>query len=282
MEGWQHDTQLLTWVLSYDGTTVPDPLAICGAAAALAISDIPLTKPVAAVELGMNPTTGAFIVNPTRVEQSVSPLHMTLAGTREGVLMIEGFSDFLTEAQMVAAVEVAHAAVARICVAIESWAKMVGKAKKLDGLKVVPKELRDALYEELGDKVFSMLRLTDPEVGGKDTSAGRAEMDALTSAALARFTEPYGATAVQVAFKKLCGTKMRELIRDTGRRCDGRAIDQVRPISIDHGLLPHTHGSALFTRGATQVAFTPNLGHRRMAHLSFPDPFLSSFSERRS
>ena len=129
-EGWRHDTQLLSWVLSYDGETVPDPLSICGSAAALAVSDIPLVKPVAAVEVGMNPDTLEFIINPNRAEAAASPLHMTLAGTAEGVLMIEGAANFLTEAQMVEAVSTGHRAVTRICNALESWAADVGKKKK--------------------------------------------------------------------------------------------------------------------------------------------------------
>ena len=83
-EGWTHDTQLLSWVLSYDQKTVPNPLSVCGCAAALAVSDIPLVKPVAAVQLGMHPDTLEFIVNPTREEFAVSPLNMMLAGTAEG------------------------------------------------------------------------------------------------------------------------------------------------------------------------------------------------------
>jgi polyribonucleotide nucleotidyltransferase len=96
-EGWTHDTQVLSWVLSYDGKHQPSPLAVCGASAALLLSDVPLTKPVAAVELGLDRATGSFIVNPTKAEQADSPLLMTLAGTAEGVLMIEGAADFLTE-----------------------------------------------------------------------------------------------------------------------------------------------------------------------------------------
>jgi polyribonucleotide nucleotidyltransferase len=227
-EGWRHDTQLLSWVVSYDGSTVPNAVAICGVAAALALSDVPLSKPVAAVELGMDPVSGEFIVNPNREEQKVSPLLMTLAGTADGVLMIEGAADFLTEAQMVSAVRTAHAAVAKVCVAIGEWAARVGKGKKTDTLRAVPSSLKEALSASLGDQVFAMLRLTDPEVGGKDTNEGRQVMTSLSASAQLQFGEEHGASTVSVAFKKLCCTKMRELVRDTGRRCDGRAVDVVR------------------------------------------------------
>lgn len=265
-EGWRHDTQLLSWVLSYDGSTMPSPLAICGCAAALALSDVPLVKTVAAVELGMDKETGDFIVNPTREEQLESPLLMTLAGTAEGVLMIEGAADFLSEETMVKAVEVAHGAVRRICEGVTRWAETLGKVKRTEDLKAVPQELKATLYEMLGERVGAMLTLTDPlrEGGAEDTNAGRAEMGALTNAALEALGEEYDKSTIKMAFKKLCSTKMRELVRDTGRRCDGRSVTEVRPLSMDTGILPHVHGSALFTRGATQALATATLGTGEM------------------
>mmetsp|Transcript_10460 Transcript_10460/g.27705 ORF Transcript_10460/g.27705 Transcript_10460/m.27705 type:complete len:658 (+) Transcript_10460:555-2528(+) len=263
-EGWTHDTQLLSWVLSYDQKTVPNPLSVCGCAAALAVSDIPLVKPVAAVQLGMHPDTLDFIVNPTREEFAVSPLNMMLAGTAEGVLMIEGEGDFLTEAQMVAAVQAAHDAVKKICAAIGELAEKTGRPKVLNTLQVIPPELKEKLNAAVGDGVASMLKMTDPEAGGQDTFVARAEMKSLTAQAIDGFAEEYGTNVVKVAFKKLCSTKMREMVRDTGRRCDGRAVDEVRPISIDVGVLPHTHGSSVFTRGETQSLATVTLGDGSM------------------
>lgn len=161
---------------------------------------------------------------------------------------------------MVKAVEVAHQAVARICNALADWSKEVGKPKKTDTLRTVPLPLKDAVKAAYGDRVFDMLRLTDPEVGGKDTNQGREEMSAIRAAVVAEFGEEFGATACEVAVKKLCSAKMRQLVKDTGRRCDGRSADQVREISVDTGVLPGTHGSALFTRGATQALCVATLG----------------------
>ena len=109
-----------------------------------------------------------------------------------------------------------------------------------------------------------MLQMTDPEGGGKDTFEARGEMKSLTAQALEQFGEEFGKTIVQVAFKKLCCTRFRELVRDTGRRPDGRATDQIRPIAIDVGFLPGVHGSALFTRGETQSIATATLGDGSM------------------
>ena len=267
-EGWTHETQLLSWVLSYDGNSMPEPLAVCGAAAALALSNVPLVKPVAAVQIGMNADSEEFIVNPTRSEQAKSPLNLTLAGTAEGILMIEGAAHFLTEKQMIDAVQVAHTAVIKICEAITEWADRCGKPKTTHTLQKLPAELKDGLNTELGDRVYTMLRMTDPDVGGEDTPAARREMSACQDAAIEKFGETYGLNPVKVAFKKLCSRKMRELVRDTQRRCDGRSVDEVRSISADVGILPHTHGSALFTRGATQSLATATLGDGQMQQKS--------------
>ncbi|CAM9410792.1 unnamed protein product, partial [Phaeothamnion confervicola] len=113
-EGWTHETQLLTWVLSYDGVRQTEPLAITSAAAALCLSHIPLTRPVAGVTVGMD-AEGRFIVNPDRLVLEEGRLTLTLAGTADGVLMIEGACDFLTEEQMMKAIEVGHAAVRTQC-----------------------------------------------------------------------------------------------------------------------------------------------------------------------
>jgi len=263
-EGWTHDTQLLSWVLSYDGQTVPDSLAICGAAASLALSDIPLQKPVAAVELCDDPETGELIVNPNRKQLAKAELQMMLAGTKDGVLMIEGFANFAPESRIIEAVETCHSAVRKICLALEDWAPPNKKEKRMDTLMAVPAALKEALYAELGDRVTTMLQLTDPNAGGKDTSAGRSENMALCAEAVAKYGTEYGETPVKVAFKKLCGRKMRELVRDTGKRCDGRSVTEVRPIDIDVRVLKHTHGSALFTRGETQAIATVTLGDANM------------------
>ena len=208
---------------------------------------------MAAVELGMDPATGDFIIQPTLEEQAASPLLMTLAGTAEGVLMIEGAADFLTEAQMIDAVKVGQGAVTTICKAVATWAEEVGKPKKVDSLREVPKALKTAMEESQGERVYSMLQMTDPNGGNTDTSEARKEMDAIGLSCKEEFGEKFGEVAVRIALKKLCSKKMRELVHATGRRCDGRPVDQVRPISIDTRILPQTHGSALFTRGATQV-----------------------------
>src|SRR4029077_4245299 len=112
-DGYYHDIQLLSYVLSYDGVHTPDILAICACSAALAISDIPLLKPVGAVRVGM--IDNQFIVNPTSEQQKRSRLDLVLAGTEDAVLMIEGSSDFLTEEEILKAIELGHQSIQKIC-----------------------------------------------------------------------------------------------------------------------------------------------------------------------
>lgn len=109
-EGWQHETQILTWLLSYDKIHPPEALSICCASAAMSISDVPMLKPIAGVEVGL--VNGQLVVNPNKHEMQMSPLQLTLAGTKEGILMIEGASDFLTEEIMVEALALGH----KVCI----------------------------------------------------------------------------------------------------------------------------------------------------------------------
>jgi len=136
-KGYYHEIQLLTYVLSYDGVHVPDPLAICAASAALVISDIPLIKPVAAVQVAL--IGERFVINPTLQEMEKSKLDLMLAGTEDAILMIEGFADFLTEEQILEAVEEGHQAIAEICRALSEWQNIVGKPKILDTLRLSTK-----------------------------------------------------------------------------------------------------------------------------------------------
>ena len=128
-EGYYNEVQLLAYVYSYDGIHSPDPLAICAASAALVISDIPLVKPIGGVRVGL--IDGNFIVNPTVEEQKRSRLDLMLAGTEDAILMIEGYADFLTEEQILEAVEEGHQAIRKICQALGDWQKEIGKPKNL-------------------------------------------------------------------------------------------------------------------------------------------------------
>ena len=144
-DGYYHDTQVLAFVYSYDNLNKPDVLAICAASAALAISDIPLIKPISAVRVGM--IDGNFILNPSEEELKKSKLDLILAGTHDAILMTEGFADFLSEEEMLQAVEFGHKGIQTICDHLSEWQKKIGKEKMKDTLHVIPEEAKKQVQE---------------------------------------------------------------------------------------------------------------------------------------
>ncbi|CAM9982025.1 unnamed protein product [Pylaiella littoralis] len=261
--GWFHETQLLSWVLSYDTVHPPVPLAITAASAALALSNVPLVRAIAGVTVGMD-SEGELVVNPEMAVAAMSPLNLTIAGTADGVLMIEGESDFIGEEDMMRAIEVGHAAVKDLCLGIEEWSEVAGKEKKTDTLRLPPDGLDEIMVRDFQDKADAAL--FDSGEGKGDQSSAMRELTKLTKEALevAEGEEPgngrYSSYDVSTALKKLYSNRLRTVVKETGRRCDGRRTDEVRPISIETGLLPRTHGSCLFTRGDTQAIATVTLG----------------------
>ncbi|HUD01551.1 MAG TPA: polyribonucleotide nucleotidyltransferase, partial [Rhabdochlamydiaceae bacterium] len=260
-DGYFHELQVLTYVLSYDGVHSPDPLAICAASAALVLSDIPLIKPVAGVRVGM--IEGKFVVNPTLQEMEKSRLDLLLAGTEDAILMIEGYADFLTEEQILEAVTEGHAAIKIICQALSEWQKVVGKPKVRDDLRVPPQELINEMDKLIAHDLKAAFRIKAKQ--DRNAALDAAEKK-INHAFLPEGKEHSHLKAnVQMAFKKLQAQYMRQMILEENVRADGRTTDQIRPISVEVGLLPRTHGSALFTRGETQALAVCTLGGETMA-----------------
>lgn len=156
-KGWGYETQILQWVLSYDGTRSTDALAITAASAALAVSDIPLKKPVVGVRVGLAPGSNEPIINPTAEQMKTSRLDLVLAGTDEAVLMIEGFCDFLTTDEMLLAIEKGHEAVAKACKEIDAWATAVGKSKMMDKLIVAPDGIDEEVQALVGEDLTNAI-----------------------------------------------------------------------------------------------------------------------------
>jgi ribonuclease PH len=256
--GWRHETQLLSWVLSYDGVRSCDPLAITASAAALYISDVPLTKPVASVMVGY--VNGQLIVNPTNAQMEISRLDLTVAGTKDGIMMIEGAADFLPEATMIEAVKFGHDAIIGLCEGIEALGKLAGKEKKLDTIKPPIVGLKERVNELFTDRVDSMYAS-----GTKKAESGTL-MSGLQEAVVAELREEYPGEeiAIKGAFKDLLCSRMFILGKEKGLRCDGRQLDQIRCVDMEAGFLPRVHGSALFTRGETQTIATATLGDSGM------------------
>ncbi|KAL7547699.1 hypothetical protein ACHAWF_010982 [Thalassiosira exigua] len=257
-EGWRHETQLLSWILSYDGVRTCDPLAITASAAALWLSDVPLLKPVAAAMVGY--VDGQLVMNPTVEQMKHSRLNLTVAGTKDGVLMIEGAADFLPEELMVEAVSFGHEAIKLQCAGLEELGRAAGKEKKVDSIKAFPEGLQEAVDELYAAKV-------DEIYGGKlskeDGSAAQSELAALVSEEMEE-RYPEEGSAVKSALKDLLCRRMFALAKSSGKRIDGRRLDEVRVIDAEAGLFPRVHGSSLFTRGQTQVVATATLGDSGM------------------
>lgn len=260
-DGYHHDVQILSYVWSYDGTNSPDVLAICGASCALAISDIPLIKPIGAVRVGM--IDDQFVINPTIEQQKTSKLELVLAGTEDAVLMIEGVCNFLTEEQVLQAIELGHEAIRKICQGILNWQALLGKPKQKGTLKVLSKEVVQAVSDLIGKELDTVLHIKEKKV--RENATGELEKRLMEE--LADETKPgaFKAADVKSAFKKISSDLMRKMIIKEGVRSDGRSTTDIRTIDIEQSILPRTHGSSLFTRGETQTMAICVLGGENMA-----------------
>jgi polyribonucleotide nucleotidyltransferase len=247
-DGYYHDVQLLSYVLSYDGVHSPDVLAICASSCALAISDIPLLKPVGAVRVGL--INGEFVVNPTVQDQKRSRLDLVLAGTEDAVLMIEGSADFLTEEEILKAIELGHASIQKIVRAICEFQAKVGREKLTHTTKKLDPTLLQAV-ETLGKSKFEKaLRIKEKQTRG--VAIEEIENSIMTALTSESANPKYETSEVKRAIKEFSSSVMRQMILNEGIRCDERGLKDIRNIDIEQGLLPRTHGSSLFTRGETQ------------------------------
>lgn len=261
VDGYFTETQILSYVWSYDGVNAPETMAICAASAALVISDIPLIKPIGAVRVGM--VAGKFVVNPTIQQQAESKLDLMLAGTEDAVLMIEGYCDFLTEEQVLEAIEIGHNAIREICHGLSRWQKEIGKEKNMKSLKLHSEETYDAVVAIAEKRMDTALRISEKQVREDAQSAIKAEvMQALCPEGVEN--PSYNPLDVQKALKKLSSHLMRKMIVDENLRSDGRSTTQVRNIDIMTSYLPRAHGSAVFTRGETQAVAVCTLGGETM------------------
>jgi polyribonucleotide nucleotidyltransferase len=251
--GWRYETQVIALVLSADQENDTDVLAITGASAALALSEIPLEKTIAGVRIGL--VDGTYVVNPTFKQRKESKLDLVVAGTRDGLVMVEAGAKEVTEEQVVEALETAHAAIKQIVATIDELARESGKPK----LSVSTKEIGHDFFREVEEKVF--VPLTEAmRIRGKLENYDR--VDQLLEELVATIPEGEVQRKVEAKqiFKDLKEKVLREEVLTHGVRLDGRQFDEVRSIWIETGVLPRTHGSSVFTRGETQALVTCTLG----------------------
>jgi polyribonucleotide nucleotidyltransferase len=254
-EGFKCETQVIAFVLSADTENDPDVAGINGASAALTISDIPFLGPIGAVRVGL--VDGQFIINPTYSEMRDSLLNIMVVGTSDGIVMIESGAKEVKEETVVDAIEFAHTEIKKICAAINQLREKAGKEKR----KVTPPEFDQKYYDDLKKKIGSDLtdRL-DTEKHPKAESYNLVrELKKELQAALPEDDEEAKAK-LKTYYETLRERIFREAVIKQKRRPDGRAFDQIRDIWIEVGVLPRTHGSAIFTRGETQALVTTTLG----------------------
>jgi polyribonucleotide nucleotidyltransferase len=282
-ETFRNETQVVAFVYSADKENDPDVLGINGASCALALSDIPFHGPVGAVRIGL--IDDVFLVNPTYAERAKSLLNIMVVGTKDGIVMVESGSKECSEEQVVDAIEFAHIEIKKICEGIEDLVKRAGKAKRVPAAV----ELDQVYLDELSAKIGTQLKdALDTQKHPKFESY--ALVKELKDALKKELPEGDAAAAKKFsAYYEILREKIfRDQVLNERVRPDHRAFDEIRPVTIEVGVLPRVHGSALFTRGETQALVSATLGttddaqrlesyegeqkRRFMLHYNFP-PF---------
>src|SRR5690242_13041300 len=254
-EGFKCETQVIAFVLSADTDNDPDVAGINAASAALHVSDIPFLGPIGAVRVGL--VNGQFVVNPTYNEMRESLLNIMVVGTSEGIVMIESGAKEVKEETVVDAIEFGHTEIKKICAAINDLRNKAGKPKRV----VEPPEFDQPYYDQLKKKVGAELTdALDTKKHPKLESYGL--VDAIKKRLEAELPEDDEDAARKLAhyYETLRERIFREQVIKQKRRPDARGFDEVREIWIEAGVLPRTHGSAIFTRGETQALVTTTLG----------------------
>ncbi|MBX6376997.1 MAG: polyribonucleotide nucleotidyltransferase, partial [Clostridia bacterium] len=251
--GFHHDVQVVATVLSFDGSNLPELCGLIGASFALSVSDIPFGGPMAGVMVGL--LDGRLVLNPTAEQMARSDLELTVAGTRDAILMVEAGANEVPEEQILDALLFAHEEIRRLVAWQEEAVAQVGRPKMVVTVEEPPEELERAVRAEATGPIREALLVAEKQ---SREAALRAARERLTASLLERFPgqEKHVARLLGVIEKEV----MRRAILEEGRRPDGRGPRDIRPISCRVGLLPRTHGSGLFTRGQTQVLTVAALG----------------------
>ncbi len=254
----RNDVCVIATVLSVEPDNSPEVAAMIGASAALAISDIPFGGPTAAVNVGY--VNGKIVINPNLDEREKSELVLTVAGTMDKVTMIEAGAKEIPDDIMLQAIKEGHAEIIKICKFISNIQQEIGKPKFEYKSFAVSKDLYEEVESEFKERMYQDVQATDKEV--RDSN-----IDKLTEDINKFLTEKHGEEFVEdnkqeigeIIYKleKKC---VRKMIYEEHKRPDGRAIDEIRPLSCEAGVLPRVHGSAIFTRGQTQVMSIVTLG----------------------
>ena len=259
-EGFRNEVQIVNTVMSVDLDYTPEMTAMLGSSLALGISDIPFDGPIAGVYVGR--VDGKFIINPTVEEKEKSDINLAVAGTKEAINMVEAGADQVPEDEMLDALMFGHEAIKRLCEWQESIIKEVGKEKREIELYKVDPEIEKDVTDRAKDRLVKAISIFD-KLERQDA------IDAIEDEILDDYdsrkyddekSHQKAMHMVRETLENLVAAEVRRLITDEKIRPDGRKVDEIRPLDAQVDLLPRTHGSAMFTRGQTQVISITTLG----------------------
>ncbi len=252
-KGLFNDVTVIATALSVDTNIMPEPLAMLGSSIALSISDIPWQGPTGSVLVGM--VDGKYVINPGTEDREKSDLSLYLSGTKDAIMMVEAGANEIEDEQMVKAILFGHEEIKRQCEFIENIVKECGKKKVEIELYHVPEDLDNEVRKYASEKLDWALDTFDREVR-------QARQDEVEADVLEHFAEifPDMNRELKDSLYYITKEKVRAKITNNGVRPDGRKLTEIRPIWCEHGILPRVHGSAVFTRGQTQVLTTCTLG----------------------
>lgn len=247
-EGFRNDVQVVATVLSVDPDNPSDTTAMIGASIALSISEIPFNGPVAGVHVGR--VNGEFVINPTQAQSQDSDMDVIVAGTKDAIMMVEAGAKEVSEEDMLEAILFGHREIQRIVEFIEGIQREIGKPKMEVTLFRPDPALVERVKEFCQEKMVMALK-------NADKLQRQADVDQVKEEAKLHFAEElgeeYDEKAISMILDDIEYLEVRKMISIEKIRPDGRALDEIRPISCEVGILPRVHGSGLFTRGQTQV-----------------------------
>lgn len=281
-EDFHADTQVSITLISADKEVLPDAFAALAAAAAIAVSDIPFNGPFSEVRIVRS--EGQFIINPTPAQIAVAELDLMVAASYDNVVMVEGEANEVSEDLMLEAIKLAHEAIKKQCVVLKELEAAAGKTeKRAYSHETNDLDLKKKLHDLLYDKVYAVATKGNPNKNQRKVDFGQVVAEYI-AALPADHTENIG--LIKKYYHDIEKEAVRNMVLDTRKRLDGRALDEIRPIWSEVNYLPSAHGSAIFTRGETQSLTTCTLGtkmdeqlidsamfsgtNRFMLHYNFP------------
>lgn len=254
----RNDVVVVATVLCVEQDNSPEVAAMIGASAALSISDIPFGGPTAAVNVGL--VNGEIVINPTEAQRKVSNLNLTVAGTAEKVAMIEAGANEVPDDVMLEAIKKGHEEIKKVCQFIQKMKDEIGKPKFAYKSFAVDHDLYEELEKDYTEKMKIAVQEIDKDTRDNNVAVLTEEIENALAEKLGEEEFEKRKQEIGEAVYKLEKKCVRDMIFYEHKRVDGRAIDEIRPLSCEVGLLPRTHGSALFTRGQTQVMSIVTLG----------------------